>query len=93
MQAYSVETDTYYPSWEALVAAEANGYVIVSVSERPKTVPYVVGPFEDHAEAKRVRVRYHNSAKRAEAPHKVHTYVRTLWKDNRKKAGGVDPQS
>lgn len=34
MEAYSARTDTTYESWDDLIEAEADGYVVVSVFER-----------------------------------------------------------
>lgn len=90
LPAYSTDTDTDYASWDDLVAAEANGYVVVGLSTRPNTAPIVVGPFATKAEADRARARLFRKWKIEEAKYhsgdwKVSSSVRVLWKDNRKK--------
>lgn len=80
MQAYSTETNTEYDSWEELLKAETNGYVVVIISDRPGTVPYVIGPFDTQDDAVRARKKIQRKEKQAEAPHKVHAFVRNLWK-------------
>lgn len=83
MKAFSPETGKSYASFDELVAAEANGYVVVITSDRPNTGALVVGPFADKAEANTKRARIVYRARRDEAPHKVHSSVRILWKEKR----------
>lgn len=49
MRAYSPSTGMHYEDWDALVAAEANGYAVViqmkTVSQRPRFFVRTVGPF------------------------------------------------
>jgi hypothetical protein len=80
---YSEITGAYYESYEDLVAAESNGYAVVGVSERPRTVPVVVGPFPDKKEAAKAVQRLRRGWSKHERPHKVHIYVRILWKEHR----------
>lgn len=71
--------DRHYLTWDELVEAEANGYVVVSTSTRPGTVPAVNGPYKTEREAKTAQRRVRNQAKKHESPHKVRTYIRVLW--------------
>jgi len=81
-QAYSATTGTTYPSWEALLAAETNGYVVVGLSTRPDTHPVICGPYPDKETARRAQARLRRRWKREEAPkYEVSTFVRHLWKD------------
>lgn len=82
IEAYSVDTDTHYRSWDELVAAETNGYVVVGVSERLHSVPVVIGPYALKSEAQRKQASLRGKWRREEAPHSVHVYVRLLWKDS-----------
>lgn len=84
MEAYSTETGITYDSWDDLLAAETSGYVVVLVSERPKTAPMVVGPFSTQVDARRAQIRLQRRGKREEAPYNVRTHVRPLWRDDRK---------
>jgi hypothetical protein len=81
VSAYSEHTGRSYPTWDELVVAETNGFSIVSVSDRPGTVPAVYGPYNNREEARKARVRLHRRFKREESPHTVHTYVRHIWKE------------
>lgn len=81
MKATNPESGNTYDSWDDLLKAETNGWVLVAVSERPGTVPFVVGPFDDKDEAKRVRARRRPKWAQQEKPFKIHTYVRSLWKE------------
>jgi len=87
--AYSPETDSTYLSWDELVAAESNGWVVVGMSDRPNTVSQVVGPFEERGECEKARNRLRRKWQREEnelAPgkYKITTSVRPLWKENRR---------
>jgi hypothetical protein len=87
--AYSPDTDSTYLTWEDLVAAEALGWVVVGTSDRPNTVPVVVGLFDTQADARRARVRLRRRWQREEneknvGTHTISTVVRPLWKENRK---------
>lgn len=86
--AYSPETDTHYPSWEALVEAEANGYVVVAIITSGKeTWPYIVGPIPDKDEANKARNRLRAKWKREMRQYplgqKVTFHVRPSWKMDR----------
>lgn len=80
IEAYSEDTGKLYPNWDALVAAEAHGYTVLLTSSRPNTYPWMVGLFATKPEALAARVRYRNRAAKAEAPYKVTTRIRILWK-------------
>lgn len=84
---YSPDTDKTYLTWDELIAAESNGYVVVGTSERPGTVPVVIGPWPaseaGKQEARKAQARLRPRWRREEAPHKMHTYVRVLWKEGR----------
>lgn len=77
--AYNPDTGNTYLDWDALVAAETNGYVIVSISERPRTVPSVHGPWPSKADARKAQDRLRKRFKKEEAPYRVATYIRNLW--------------
>lgn len=82
--AYSQDTGQTYLTWSDLVAAEANGYVVVGVSSR-YPVPAVVGPWEPSEagkqEARKAQARLRAKWKRQEG-HTVKVFVRVLWKDS-----------
>jgi hypothetical protein len=80
IEAYSPDTGRTYKTWDALVAAEANGYVVLGMSEREGTEPIVIGPFKTKAEALKQRVLLYARWKKEEAPFKVHTRIRICWK-------------
>lgn len=87
--AYSPDTDNTYLTWDELVAAEANGFVVVGTSSRPNTVPVVVGPFEDKEEARKAQARLRRKWRTEEQRWhgdgaKITVYVRPLWDENRK---------
>lgn len=91
MEAYSDTTGTRYPSWEALVEAEANGWVAVVIISSPReTWPYVEGPFPTKAEAERARNRLRRKWKREQQqpfpryPNQTYKgFVRPAWKGDR----------
>lgn len=87
MEAYSPETNTTYPDWDALVAAESNGYVVVAIITSPKQQwPWVSGPYPTKKEAENARARLRNRMKKESRDYPNHTYktsVRALWKDPR----------
>jgi len=87
MEAYSPDTNTHYPNWDALTAAEANGYVVVGISSREDTVPIVVGPYGTKEEGKRAQARLRRRWKNDEARDHgdgitVKAYLRVLWKED-----------
>jgi hypothetical protein len=56
--AYSPDSGKHYPTWDALVEAEANGHVAVAVLDNGKeSWPWVEGPFATKREANNARVR------------------------------------
>ena len=83
MEAYSTRTDTRYPSWDALVAAESHGWTVVTVmqqttAKRTKVFARVHGLYtgvEGHREARkgaaRARNRFKAAEKRGEVPRGV----------------------
>lgn len=79
--AYSPRTDTHYRTFDDLVAAEASGWVVLVISERPGSAPGVFGPFETKVEARAVRDKWRPRWRRDERPHRIHTYVRTCWQE------------
>lgn len=85
MEAYSPDTNTTYPTFDALVAAEGNGYIVIGTSSRPKTVPFAVGPYATREEAKRAQARLRRKWKHEEAEYgddiTVKAYLRVLWKE------------
>lgn len=81
--AYSETSGKQYANWDALVKAETNGWVVVIMSTRKNTAPYVLGPFKTKADAHRARVRNVYHAKKDEHPSPVRSFVRHLWKDER----------
>lgn len=88
IEAYSSATGTSYPNWGALVEAEANGYVVVALitstrNEHLKSWPWIVGTFDDRAEAMRYRNRTRAKWKREteQWPHLSYKFfVRPAWK-------------
>lgn len=86
MSAYSDRTNRSYPSWDDLVAAESNGYVVVLNTVRANTVPAVYGPYADKGQARSARTRLRRDAVREEAEYgvdkaEVRSWIRVLWKD------------
>lgn len=88
--AYSSDTDRTYLTWDELVHAESNGYVVVGTVSRPNTVPAVYGPWEaspaGKEEARKAQARLRNRWKREERLNhgpgvKVTVLVRVLWED------------
>ena len=74
-----------YPSWDALVAAQCSGYVIIITSDRPGTRELVYGPWpptkQGKAAATKARLRLRNKAAQSEKPYKVASSIRLCWKD------------
>jgi hypothetical protein len=73
-----------FPSWEALVESESNGYVVVAViSTAKETWPWVSGPYPTKADAERARARTRTRFKRKQQSHPGHEFrlfVRPAWK-------------
>lgn len=84
--AYSETTGITYPTWEALVEAEANGWVAVAVITEGKQVwPWVVGPYPDKADAVRAQARLRTRWRREQSTpfrpkQTAKFYVRPSWK-------------
>lgn len=76
MEAYSVDTNTTYESWDDLIKAEADGYVIVAVFERTLKS----GDLQSVA---RVHGRYHTDKKARSAA----AYRRKWWKKQLREPG------
>lgn len=86
IEAFNPISGRRYPSWDALVAAESEGWVVVITSTRPNTNPVVYGPFADKALATksraRLRARYVVSERQEHgAKFKIASRIVLLWKD------------
>jgi hypothetical protein len=85
MMAYSESTGVQYPSWEALVRAEANGYVAVAIVTRGKrSWPWVVGPWPTRRVALNKAAALRRELKRVAREHPSTTFtvsVRPSWKE------------
>lgn len=80
MQAYSTDTDTTYPSWDALVDAESYGWTVVTIMQKvtakrvqtfARTNGLHTGPAgqrEARKAAARARNRFKAAEKRGEVP-------------------------
>jgi hypothetical protein len=85
------ESGKEYPSWEALVEGESNGYVAVALlrERAPKETvfPWVVGPFPTQAlaqnAARRMRASFRRQDRDFVVSDLVSTRVRPAWKDVR----------
>lgn len=82
--AYSNTTGKTYKNWDALIQAEANGYVAVAIiSDGEDTWPWVVGPFNIEREAKNQAASLRRMANKGEFNNlKVIVRVRPAWKTN-----------
>ena len=84
MEAYSEATKTTYSSWDALVEAEANGYVVIAVITRDSTTwPWVHGPYPDKKEASKARARLLRKMKKDDWKYpttKYKMFIRPAWK-------------
>lgn len=89
IEAYSVQTDTVYENWYALIEAEANGYVVTCIitstlQDKVRSWPWTIGPFETEKEAEKVRNRLRAKFKREgeyRYPHQTYKwFVRPVWK-------------
>lgn len=89
MEAHSSSTGKTYPSWEALVEAEANGYVVVAViADGKQTWPWVEGLYPTKAEASKARNRMRTKLNRESTNYpstSFRLFVRPAWKDGRKR--------
>lgn len=80
---WSPETNKTYLTWPEYVAAETNGYVIVTTTSRRNTHPAVHGPYLDHDDAKRAQARIRRRSKKEEdrdhgPGHTVRAFIRVL---------------
>lgn len=90
MKAHSSTTDRTYDSWDDLVAAEANGYVVVvllreSHTQLKRIYARVVGPYTDQKRARNkastLRKKYRRHAKvETHLPELLGVYVEPAWK-------------
>lgn len=85
MQAFSEATNTHYDSWDDLVRAESNGYVVVAIIENGRQRwPWIIGPFEDRSAAERARDRTRTKMRRQVGPGRSFSlFVRPTWKGDR----------
>lgn len=83
--AHSPTTKTTYDNWDALVAAESNGFVAVAIMVSKNSVwPWMVGPFETEAEANKRAAKMRRQAKKeAHSELTVTVRVRPIWKPDR----------
>lgn len=87
--AHSNRADTTYPSWEDLLAAEANGFAVVSILEttsqkgRTRTFVRTVGPFADRKKAQNkaaaLRRRWKKLLADRQDPVLLRVVVEPLW--------------
>lgn len=75
--AFNPDTNHTFLTWEELVEQESNGYVVVGVSQRPGTVPMVIGPYPGteagKQEARKAQGRLRTKGRREEHPYKIKT--------------------
>lgn len=84
MRAYSPTTGKSYESWDALVEAEANGYVAVALlTNQKQSWPWVEGPYDTKHEANNARNRMRNRFKKEAEWRQVKAkfFVRPAWKE------------
>ena len=83
--AFSDQTGTSYPSWDALVHAEANGYVVTAiVSNGKQSWPWSQGPYDTKTEATKAQARMRYRLRKEKEQHPGMTgsvFVRPLWKE------------
>jgi poly(3-hydroxybutyrate) depolymerase len=74
---------TTYPNWDALVAAETHGFVVVAVPKElsRNVVPWVVGPWPTKREANNAKLRMKTKLKKDYDLEQVRFYIRLAWKD------------
>lgn len=91
MQAYSSTTDQTYPSWDDLLAVEANGFAVVVIMRtstlktgKSRTFARVTGPFADRpaarTEAARKRRKFARVREDYPGTELVAVCVEPLWK-------------
>lgn len=77
MQAYSEETKTTYPDFDALVQAESHGYTVCAIitnSTGTKTWPWMVGLYPTKQQARRAAANTRAKWRRSQG-----TYPRVTW--------------
>jgi len=78
-----------YNTFDDMVYAEANGWVVVAILRKGvNTWPWVVGPFTDKPDAQRACGRLRTKLKREQFDHPnedivFNLFVRPAWKDER----------
>lgn len=83
MEAYSERTNTSYPSYQALVAAETSGWIATAVMTNisgKRVWTWSVGPFDTQAEAKRAQARVRTRVAKS-GDTCIGVTVRPLWKE------------
>lgn len=91
MQAYSSTTDQSYPSWDDLLAVEANGFAVVVIMRtsnhrkgKPRIFTRATGPFADRqtarTEAARKRRQFARVREDYPGTELVTISVEPLWK-------------
>jgi hypothetical protein len=94
MQAYSPDTDTTYPSRDALIDAEANGFAVVIImqrvhpnTDRITTFVRMTGPFTNRDSARTKAASLRRQRKRIEhmpeGISRLKVAVEPLWSDFR----------
>lgn len=87
MQAYSEATGKTYDSYEELVKAESNGWLVTALVTRgDKTWPWSYGPFAEKSDAERHRNRVRGKWNRTKDRYPTTTwkfFVRPAWKVDR----------
>lgn len=87
------ETETQtYEDWDALVKAEANGYVVVAIITAPNykhPFPRVQGPYPSKVEAAKAKARWRTKLLRDQRErypnHKFRLHIEEMWKDPRER--------
>lgn len=85
MQAYNPQTGNTYESWEALVAAESNGWMVCLIlTDGRETWPYMAGPVALQKDARNLRARLRRKFKNAPPDNPntriITTSIRPAWK-------------
>lgn len=84
IEEYSTATGVTYPTWDALVEAESNGWLCVAIiSNGKETWPWVEGPFPEKRLAIKTRQRLRTKWKREQWKHPGQTYqffIRPAWR-------------
>lgn len=78
---WSEQSDRTYPSLEAMVEVEANGWIVTAlITKRNKTWPWTQGPFSTQREANNARVALRRYFKNRAPSTTVKFFVRPAWK-------------